>query len=195
MRLPSLTKPAKYVGLFAIDFDEWVSVGYTAEEVQTLLALPQFALAHAYRIHRVDKAGRVELAGWDVRHLPREEVIVLACQSEDAASTNFDVLVKRAQDVPPPCAVTIELAHAPGNDPPHVVRLRYAQHASPQVSAWLSAAPLVGETAPSAGTLDSMRARGGGGEVLAVHQAAAPAELAPRDKADLLRTVRQPVQR
>ena len=37
MKLPELSSPARYQGLYVFDFGEWTAVGYTAEEIAALL--------------------------------------------------------------------------------------------------------------------------------------------------------------
>jgi hypothetical protein len=194
MHLPAIPQPSRYAGLFVIDFGEWTSVGYTADEVHALLGTPEHASARAFRINRIDEEGCIELAGWDARQLPREELIVLACDSPDDAVAVFDAIRRTLDAGPPGVALTLDRSDWPDGDRPDVVVLRFAQHASTQVCAWLSAIALPAGTLPSGGA-DLLPGYLATARVLTTAHMAGPDDLRPRPLDVLLRSVRQPLQR
>ena len=113
MRLPPLKDPLRYVGLFAFDFGEWVSVGYTAEEITVLLNSEQHKHGGAFRVHRADAEGRVELAGVSPYDLSGEEMMLFASSDSRRAGDGFSTLRRAAEKRPPPCSAKLELVEIP----------------------------------------------------------------------------------
>ncbi len=62
-KLPRLSQPKRYEGLYIFDFGSHVSVGYTLKEVQYLLSDERFKGGKAYKIYRAYPDGKLELVG------------------------------------------------------------------------------------------------------------------------------------
>ncbi len=195
MKLPFVPDPQKYAGLFAFDFGEWVSIGYTAEEIRILLAAPEYASGQAYRIHRVDENGRFELAGVRERDLAGEDMMIFARTDADRAADDFRDLRKMAAANPPPATIRVELVDLPDLDPPHAVCLLYPRYASAAISGWLMDGGFVGGDIAL-----------GGQEVLALHHRAGATPVASvniagasgydsRTREEVLQSIREMVQR
>ena len=63
MNLPHLDNPELYQGLYVFDFGERVAVGYTAEEIEVLLASPEHRGGRAFKIHHASAEGQLSLRG------------------------------------------------------------------------------------------------------------------------------------
>ena len=63
MKLPPLSHPERYVGLYVYDFKTHVSVGYTGVEIRYLRESAEFREGTAYEIYRVTEEGGLELRG------------------------------------------------------------------------------------------------------------------------------------
>ena len=195
MDLPAIPQPHRYVGLFVFDFGEWTSVGYTAEEIVVLLESAEHTGGQAYRIHRVDDAGCIELAGVGSMELRGENLLLFASYACEPAERDFARLRVLAGDHPPPCALRIELVDLPGHSPPHAVALLFSRHVMGQVSDWLTTIGFQGGEVVSGGgdAVDSYREAAT--DPIATLHLHAQATLTSRSAAEVLRTVRNPLQR
>ena len=61
MKLPALTDPGRYTGLYIVDFGDQVAVGYTAPEVEVLLDHEAYRSCKVFKIHNAYPDGRMEL--------------------------------------------------------------------------------------------------------------------------------------
>ena len=138
MKLPALTDPQRYVGLYAFDFGDWVSVGYTAPEIDLLLADKTHGSGQAFRIHRVDEQGRIELAGVSARDLTGDDIMLFACSDAEIAAEMFSQLRKLAAERQLPCSTQLNLVDIADLDPPHAVCMIFPRHARSPVATWLS---------------------------------------------------------
>ena len=195
MKLPPLKDPQRYVGLFAFDFGEWVSVGYTAEEVAILLASEEYAGGKAFQVYRVDDHGNVELIGVTGRELEAEEIIIFARASADRAGDDFGELRRLATAQPPPCNLRLELTDLPEVDPPHLVAMLFPRHANRPVAQWLSDAGFAGGDTVMAGEhVRRLYHEAGVSPVMSTVLPAA-ADRRPRAPDEVLATVRELIQR
>ncbi len=63
MKLEKLENPQKYAGLYVVDFGDYTSVGFTAQEVQMLLESEKYSSIKVYKIHNAYPDGTLELRG------------------------------------------------------------------------------------------------------------------------------------
>jgi hypothetical protein len=144
VRIPRLDRPQDFAGLFLYDFGNRVSVGYTAEEIRVLKATPEHADGTAYRIHRVDSAGRFELQGVGNELLDRQTGMTFAYHDEADAQADYDRLRAAAEAAPLRHSAQLCLARLHEGDMRAAVVLSYPLHASDSLSAWLSQATFDG---------------------------------------------------
>lgn len=138
MRLPPLNNPEKYVGLYVFDFGDHVSVGYTGAEITMLLQSEQFGTGRAYRIHRVQPDGRIELVGVSARTFSQQDGLFFLRSGLDAARTDYDALAALADRELPPCHLRMELAEIERGAAPAVTALLFPAESTHDVGRWLS---------------------------------------------------------
>jgi len=83
-KLPRLTDPVRYAGLYIFDFGDHVAVGYTAQEIEYLLADPRYTGGGVYKIYRAHEDGTLEIRGINplLWHLPAGMVFWFDEQSD-----------------------------------------------------------------------------------------------------------------
>lgn len=137
-RLPLLSDPQRYRGLFVIDFGDGVSVGYLAAEVTALVASGQFPQMQVYQIHRALADGTVDLVNIPLTRFdqPHQERLLFLRRTEATARADFDALGLAATGTIP-CTMKVQLAEWSLNDYPFVTILTYPAECSDQVSQWL----------------------------------------------------------
>lgn len=139
MKLPPLPQPERYVGLFVYDFKTHVSVGYTAVEIRYLRESTEFRDGTAYEIYRVTENGGLELRGALDQRLTAKEAMCFLRRQPGAARTDYDSLVRSADETPLPCSTEIVLAKVYAFDPPETSALIYPASVTHLVSGWLRA--------------------------------------------------------
>lgn len=139
MRLPTVSDPPRYRGLYVFDFGEWSAVGYTAEEIAVLLESPEYRNGKVYKIQRASSDGRMELMGVASERFQLESGIFFYCGDERAARVIFDQLSAQAEAVPPPTRSQLHLARrSPELERGRfVVALIYPAEFEEEVSGWL----------------------------------------------------------
>jgi hypothetical protein len=196
MKLPALDAADRYRGLYVFDFGEWTAIGYTADEVATLLESEQHRDGKVYRIHRAWPDGRMELQGVSTERFQLESALLFWRTVADAAAEDFESLVKAAEMAPPPCRAFVHLAdwRLDAGTGRFVTALVFPAEHEHTMSAWLS------EIGCRAG--DAVE--GGVSAATTYHQADKrilrrlqlhSREIASRSRAELLATVRRAVQR
>jgi len=185
----------RYAGLYVVQFAHGVSVGYTADEVATLLREPEHREIVVYRVHRVDEVGRFELAGVEARDLGGLESMIFASRDAAQARRDLATLQRLAADTPLPVGVRAELVDLIDIDPPHAVCLLYTQPASTMVSDWLMAVGFAGgERVIGGPEAERIRAEAGGEPIASV---LLPAQIrhVSRSRDEVLATIHEPLQR
>ncbi len=137
MKLPPVHDPYRYAGLYVYDFGDHVSVGYTANEVRMLRALPEYRGGTAYEIYRVDEHGAFELRGSTEDRLGTIEAICFLRESSAEARRDYEALCATAHRHPIGACVELVLAKAYEFAPSDVTVLIYAISSSQVVSTWL----------------------------------------------------------
>jgi hypothetical protein len=137
-RLPRLTDPQRYRGLYIIDFGDGVSVGYLPAEVTTLVASGQFPQMRVYRIHRAMPDGTLDLVSVPMHQFrePRNETMLFLRQYEAEARIDFETLKNYAPGKFP-CPARLQLAELPQDDYPFTTVLTYPAEYTDAVSQWL----------------------------------------------------------
>ncbi|MFO0837259.1 MAG: hypothetical protein U1D55_01940 [Phycisphaerae bacterium] len=146
MKLPSVNDPQRYRGLFAIDFGDSSALGYTAQEVATLLESERFHNAKVYRIHRVTPDGKMELQGVSSERFGLEAGMFFYRADRDAAREDFAELSRLAETTPPPVRAFLHLADRGQASGPqrYVTALIYPSESDEEIASWLSAAGFAG---------------------------------------------------
>jgi hypothetical protein len=137
-RLPRLTEPVRYTGLYVFDFGDSVSVGYTADEIAVLLESGRYPTGRAYKIHRAYADGRLEMKGVSLTRLRGEDGLFFYRREPAAARGDYDELSRLADAAPPPCRCELQLARVSGAEYPNVVAIIYPAEHSDDISAWLT---------------------------------------------------------
>ncbi|MHC4064864.1 MAG: hypothetical protein ACYSUQ_00735 [Planctomycetota bacterium] len=195
MRLPKVDRPQDYAGLFVYDFGDHVSIGYTGEEISFLRTQPQYARGRAYRICRIDHAGRFELLGMGGERLDGREGLIFASSELSRARTDYEVLRQRAQADPLACRTELRLARVTGADRPFAVVLAYPAYASAAIADWLFRAAFDGGDTASGGINALARLEGAESATLDRCELPLSARFVTRPPNEVLAAVDRPVQR
>ncbi len=137
MRLPPLSDPHRYAGLYVFDFGDHVSIGYTACEIRMLRETQRFRGGTAYEVYRVDERGAMELRGAGDERLVALEAFCFLRRKGADARRDYDRIRRAAEEDPVFARVDMQLARAYDFDPPDVTALLYPIAASVVVSNWL----------------------------------------------------------
>jgi len=137
MKLPPLSHPERYVGLYVYDFKTHVSVGYTGVEIRYLRESAEFREGTAYEIYRVTEERGLELRGTLDQRLTAKEAMCFLRSDAKAARADYDMLIRGADEAPFPCAAEIVLAKVYAFEPPETSALIYPASVTHVVSGWL----------------------------------------------------------
>ena len=110
MKLPQLENPQRYRGLYIYDFGDWTAVGYTAEEIATLLESEAYRDGRAYKIHRALPDGQMELRGVSLDRFRLESGMLFYGRDLEASRADFESLLAAADQTPVPCRAFVHLA-------------------------------------------------------------------------------------
>ena len=137
-RLPRLTNPQRYQGLYVVDFGDGISVGYVAAEVAALFESSQFPQMRAFRIHRAQSDGTVELVNVSRERFRTgsDEALIFLQESESLARDDFDTLNDLTQGKFP-CHARLEFAEILGRTWPYMTVLIYPAEYTDEVSRFL----------------------------------------------------------
>ena len=139
MRLPELTEPGRYAGLYVFDFGEWSAVGYTLDEVAMLLESERYADGKVYKIHRVTPDGQMELRGVARERFLLESAMCFTRDDAEPARDDFAQLKAAAEQTPPPCRAALYLADrgAEAQAQRYVTTMIYPAEFEDEVGRWL----------------------------------------------------------
>ncbi len=137
MRLPPISDPHRYAGLYVYDFGDHVSIGYTAIEIRMLRETRRFQGGTAYEVYRVDENGAMELRGAGDERLAAIEAFCFLRKGGADARRDYTTIRQAAEQDPVCARVELQLARAYDFDPPDVTALLYPIAASVVVSNWL----------------------------------------------------------
>ena len=193
MKLPELDKAEKYTGLYVVDFGEYSSVGFTAEEVAELLDSQNYRDCKAYKICKAYPDGRLELRGTSAELFELEAGMFFYSADIETAKSDFEQMVNLSVKSAPPCRSKVHLAKY--SDEKYVVALIYPAEYDNDISRWLldgdykTAGPAEGGTEAVQSYYD-YRA-----EILEKQQLFSKTELVSRSGEELLANIKFAVQR
>lgn len=184
-----------YAGLYVYDFGEWCSVGYTADEIAVLREETAYRGGHIYRIVRARPDGYMELRGVSAERFEYESAMFFYRVHLDAARRDFSTLSAVGPAEPPPCRVTVQLAHRPDQRWPYATVLTYRAEADDEVAAWLLRIGFEGGESVEGGVSTLTRFREESNEILERRQLWNTPSQSSRSPAQVLESVRAAVQR
>lgn len=194
MKIPHISDPARYTGLYLVDFGDHVSVGYTAREVSFLREDDRFKNARVYQIHRVQPDGGLDLRGVTEPDFGTQEAMLFFRKDPAEASRDFDTLIALAARTPPPCAVAVELASLHGSGETVTV-VRYPAESSTALGAWLNHIGFSGGDRVGGGRSAANDYRNADKDVLAARQLFPPPDRTSRSLDEVLSSTHVPLQR
>lgn len=139
MQLPKVDSPERYRGLYIFDFGEWTALGYTAEEVATLLESEAHRSAKVYKIVRASPDGQFELKGVSTERFQLETGLLFNRRELGRARADFSELSRLTTRGGLPCRAFLHLAdRGPHDDVPrYVTALIYPAEYDDEIAAWL----------------------------------------------------------
>lgn len=201
MQLPEMKNPGEYVGLYVVDFSETrqggqdgqCAVGYTAEEVATLLDSEQFADVKVYRIHRAGPDGSVELHGVPAEQFQLESGMFFHCRDEISGNRDYQTVLEWNGLQAPPCRAKLQLRRgAAGRVLLAIICPAEYEH---EMGEWLSASGFRGTGHVDAGMSQVERYYQSVGDTLQAEQLWPTKALKARDQETLLGAVGDGLQR
>ena len=193
IKLPQTANPSKYVGLYVIDFGEQCGVGYTAEEVATLLESEKFDKVKVYKIYRTAPDGSMELAGVSRERFGCESGMFFSCYDQSRARSDYEKLIKWSEQNAPPCRAKLQLSQKQNKQ--IIIALIYPAEYEQEIGCWLSDSGFTGEGAVDAGISQVSRYYGSNCEILERQQLWPIDSLRARDMQELLAGVGRVLQR
>jgi hypothetical protein len=197
MKLPSVSEPTNFQGLYVFDFGEWTAVGYTAEEIGMLLESEQYRDGKVYRIVRATPDGGLELQGVAPTRFQLESGMFFQRDDVDAAREDLRTLVTLAEDTPPACRAFVQLADR-GNTADrgrYVTALIYPAEYEQEMSQWLLDAKYAGGDTVEGGPSHVSNYRDSVHKVLERQQLYGAGSVPSRSADEVLASVREPIQR
>lgn len=197
MKLPTLDQPHRYRGLYVYDFGPWAAVGYTADEIALLLESDTYRNGKVYKIVRAGPDGHLELKGLSAERFQLESGMFFQRDAERAARADFEALCDLARRCPPPARAVVHLADrgpAAGRTR-YVTALIYPAEYEDEMAAWLLENTYAGGETVEGGISHVSDYQVQAKTVLAREQLWSTATTPARSTADVLASVRQPVQR
>jgi len=193
MKLPELTKPEKYTGLYVVDFGDCSSVGFTAEEVAELLESEMFKDCRVYKIHKAYPDGRLELKGVPNQTFQLEMGMFFYSSDLQTARQDFSALVELAVKAAPPGRAKIHLAKY--NDKKFAVALIYPAEYNDEFSSWLLDGNYKTAGPAEGGIEATQRYYNSSAEIIERHQLFPLSSYQSKTGTELLAATRQAVQR
>ncbi len=139
MKLPKLTDPKRYEGLYVFDFEGQVGVGYTGREIEILLESEKYRQGKVYKIQRAWPDGRLEIKGVSNKVFQVESGMFFHCRDEQRARKDYRELVELSKGGDFPCRAKIHLARRQSEGRgKYVVALIYPAEYEEEVSQWLT---------------------------------------------------------
>ena len=144
IKLPAVSNPHRYAGLYVYDFGTHAAIGYTAGEVRVLRASQAHSDGTAYEIYRVTEAGGFELRGVSDDKLSGHEAMAFLRATPAAARADYEELISLAESARLPMSATAQLYKDTAYRPAHVCALMYPAPSATALSNWLSTSGYAG---------------------------------------------------
>ena len=204
MQLPEINNPYAYVGLYVVDFGEaqggrhepkggQCAVGYTAEEVATLLESERFSDIKVFRVHRAGADGSLELQGVPTGRFQLESGMFFHCRDEAGGRRDYQVILEWNKRQGPPCRAKLQLRK--GSDGQVLLAIIYPAEYEHETGQWLAASGFRGTGPVDAGISQIESYYQSVGDILATEQLLPANSLKARDKETLLAAVGDGLQR
>ena len=138
MKLPELSNPQRYEGLYIFDFEGQIGVGYTGREIEILLESEKYRDGKIYKIQRAWPDGRLEMKGVSNRGFQMESGMFFHCPDQQRARKDYQELLELAKSGKFPCRAKVHLAQAKSPEgTKYVVALIYPAEYEDEVASWL----------------------------------------------------------
>ncbi len=152
MKLPELSDPKRYEGLYVFDFEGQVGMGYTGREIEILLESEKYRQGKVYKIQRAWPDGRLEIKGLSNKVFQVESGLFFRGRDEQQARKDYEELVELGQSKDFPCRAKIHFSQSPSQErDKYVVALIYPAEYEEEVSQWLIAVGYQGGELASGG--------------------------------------------
>jgi hypothetical protein len=135
MKLPELKNPARYTGLYIVDFGDFSSTGFTAREVAQLIESEKYKDCKVYKIHNAYPDGKLEIKGVRKEIFQLESGMFFYSYDQMSATKDYKNLLGLAVKTAPPCQSKIELSKY--DDGKYVTAYIYPAEYEDEVSRWL----------------------------------------------------------
>ncbi len=199
MKLPKISEPERYRGLYVYDFGEWVAVGYTVAEIVVLLESEEHADGKVYQIVRAQPDGGMELRGVSAERFQKEAGLFFNRDELADAEADFAELCRIADEPGRaiPCRAFVQVADRGAVDGAarYVTALIYPAEYDDEVSRWLMDHEYAGGTTVESGPSHVSNYYAEQVEVLQRRQLWNRSGESSRSPEEVLRTVRRAVQR
>ncbi len=152
MKLPELSDPKRYEGLYVFDFEGQVGMGYTGREIEILLESEKYRQGKVYKIQRAWPDGRLEIKGLSNKVFQVESGLFFRGRDEERSRKDYEELVELGQSKDFPCRAKIHFSQSPSQErDKYVVALIYPAEYEEEVSQWLIAVDYQGGELASGG--------------------------------------------
>ncbi len=195
MKLPPVQDAPRYAGLYVYDFDAWTAVGYTAEEIALLLESEATRGGRIYRIVRASPDGTMELRGVPPERFQLESGLFFNRASLQDAREDFARLGEIGAGAPCRAAVQLVDRGAGAEGWRYVTALIYPAEYEDDVAQWLLRADYGGGDYVEGGISAVTTFYHESHQVLERAQLWSQGAIPSRGRDELLRTLRQAVQR
>ncbi len=193
MKLTELKNSDRYVGLYVVDFGDYSSVGFTAQEVAEILESEKFSHCKVYKIHNAYPDGRIELKGIPAEIFQLEIGMFFYENKEQSAKSDFKNLVNLAIQNVPPCRAKLHLAKY--SDDKFVTAIIFPAEYNDEISKWLLDIDYKTSASAEGGIEAVQRYYDSKPQILARHQLFSKSELQNRTGTELLANLKLAVQR
>lgn len=199
MKLPQISQPERYRGLYVFDFGEWAALGYTAEEITMLLESERYRDGKVYKIHRAWPDGSLELRGVSGERFQLESGMFFYRATLPAARADYESLASLACTQAPPCRAKLQLADfgSAGTDQRQrfVVTLIFPAEYEDEIGVWLNEADYQGGDLAEGGISLVTRYYEQEKTILERQQLWSQAAIPARSREEVYASVRRAVQR
>lgn len=197
MQLPSVTDPHRYRGLYIFDFGPSCAVGYTLDEVVTLLEQEAYQSGVVYKIVRVQPDGTFELRGVARAQFDLESGMFFYRADLGVAEADFDELRERADGPGFPCRAKLHLADRgpDAGDTRYVTALIYPAEVEEEIGRWMLDVGYAGGDLCDGGPSHVSNYYAEDAVILRRHQLWNTTETSSRSAEEVLGSVRRAVQR
>jgi hypothetical protein len=192
MKTAKVDNAEKYIGLYLVDFGEYSSVGFTAQEVAEILESERFADAKVYKIHNAYPDGKLELVGVNREIFQLESGMFFYSSDPDVCRKDFDNLVKLAVENPAPCRAKL---HRSCKEKLWVTAIIYPAEYEDDISRWLTQGKYVTSGSAEAGSGAVQRYYDNSWEIVEKRQIFSRSTLKSRTGQQLYNNLRATVQR